>query len=198
MYIEPVLEELYNKINYNLMGGKLPLVNVTIQSLRKSKQGHGVLEKGGIYCINIYEDDLYATEREIYCKFLHEIVHLYCRVHDIKDTSRDGRYHNAKFKNIAEMCGLVVLKDEKNGHVVVDIKDEVIDQIGFSNLRKKLNAALEQELNNKNKGKMQKKSIFVCPVCKRKAKASSTMKLICGWDRVEMVLKRELEEKEKI
>lgn len=191
MYIEPVLEELYNKINYNLMGGKLPLANVTIQSLRKSNQGYGVLEKGGIYCINIYKEDLFASEREVYCKFLHEIIHLYCRVHDIKDTSRDGRYHNARFKEIAETYGLIVIKDKKNGHVVADIKDEVIDKIGFQNLRKKLNVALEQESSRKNKGKMQKKSTFVCPVCKRKAVAPSTMKLICGWDRVEMVTQLE-------
>lgn len=195
MYIEPVLEELYNKINYNLMGGKLPLANVTIQSLRKSNQGYGVLEKGGIYCINIYKEDLFASEREVYCKFLHETVHLYCRVHDIKDTSRDGRYHNSRFKEIAERYGLILVKDKKNGHIVIDIKDEVIDQIGFKNLRKKLNVALEKESNQKNEGKIQKKFTFECPVCKRKATAPSTMKLICGWDRVEMVLKRELEEK---
>lgn len=37
---------------------------------------------------------------------IHEMVHLYCRENNIKETSRGGKYHNGKFKAEAEKRGL--------------------------------------------------------------------------------------------
>lgn len=37
---------------------------------------------------------------------IHEMVHLYCREHGIKEVSRGGAYHNKKFKEVAEAHGL--------------------------------------------------------------------------------------------
>ena len=37
---------------------------------------------------------------------IHEMVHLYCREHGVKEVSRGGKYHNGRFKAEAEKRGL--------------------------------------------------------------------------------------------
>ena len=43
---------------------------------------------------------------------LHEMAHLYNLENGIKDTSRAGTYHNAKFKATAEEHGLICERSE--------------------------------------------------------------------------------------
>ena len=53
-------------------------------------------------------DDVFTTE-------LHEAVHALAVARGISDTSRDGRYHNTAFKQLAEELGLVVTRDPTSG-----------------------------------------------------------------------------------
>jgi len=46
---------------------------------------------------------------------LHEAAHALAHVRGIKDTSRQGRWHNARFKTLAEELGIAVTKDPRNG-----------------------------------------------------------------------------------
>jgi hypothetical protein len=46
---------------------------------------------------------------------LHEAAHGAARAREVQDTSRQGRYHNAKFKAIAESFGLVLEHDKSIG-----------------------------------------------------------------------------------
>lgn len=55
---------------------------------------------------------------------LHEAVHSLARKREVQETSRDGRYHNKKFKELAEEVGLVVKKDEKVGYCTPGLTDE--------------------------------------------------------------------------
>lgn len=45
----------------------------------------------------------------------HEMVHLYCREHGIKEVSRGGSYHNKRFKEIAEAHGLTCVQCGRHG-----------------------------------------------------------------------------------
>lgn len=47
---------------------------------------------------------------------LHEACHVWAQAKGVRDTSRDGRYHNRRFAEIALMIGLVVEKDKVIGH----------------------------------------------------------------------------------
>lgn len=47
---------------------------------------------------------------------LHEACHVYARANGIKDTSRDGRWHNRKFAEIALAIGVQVERDARIGH----------------------------------------------------------------------------------
>lgn len=46
---------------------------------------------------------------------LHEAAHALAHVRGIKDTSRQGRWHNARFKALAEELGIEVTKDDRLG-----------------------------------------------------------------------------------
>ncbi|MGQ0575454.1 MAG: hypothetical protein ACT4RN_14780 [Pseudonocardia sp.] len=68
---------------------------------------------------------------------LHEAAHALAHVRGIKDTSRQGRWHNAKFKALAEELGIEVVKDERIGWsptavpvVTRDAYADVIAQLG--------------------------------------------------------------------
>jgi hypothetical protein len=46
---------------------------------------------------------------------LHEAAHALAHIRGIKDTSRQGRWHNARFKALAEELGIEVTKDSRIG-----------------------------------------------------------------------------------
>jgi hypothetical protein len=53
-------------------------------------------------------EDVFATE-------LHEAAHALALARQIADTSRDGRYHNARYRALAEELGLLVQRDAQLG-----------------------------------------------------------------------------------
>jgi hypothetical protein len=52
---------------------------------------------------------------EVFATLLHEAAHALARVRGIQDTSRQGRYHNKRFKQLAEELGLVIARDPRIG-----------------------------------------------------------------------------------
>ena len=57
--------------------------------------------------------DYTAAASEVLATLLHEAAHALAHARGSKDTSRQGRYHNTKFKNCAEEVGLTVEHDDK-------------------------------------------------------------------------------------
>jgi hypothetical protein len=54
---------------------------------------------------------------------LHEAAHALAHVRDIKDTSRQGRWHNVRFKQLAEEVGIQVTKDPRIGWSPTTVTD---------------------------------------------------------------------------
>jgi hypothetical protein len=52
---------------------------------------------------------------EVFATLLHEAAHALARVRGIQDTSRQGRYHNKRFKMVGEELGLVIERDSRIG-----------------------------------------------------------------------------------
>lgn len=52
---------------------------------------------------------------EVFTTLLHEAAHALANVREIKDTSRQGRWHNQKFADLASELGLDVTKDDRIG-----------------------------------------------------------------------------------
>lgn len=53
--------------------------------------------------------------RDLLVTLLHEAAHGIAHAREIKDTSRQGRYHNSRFRELAGEVGLTVTKDAKLG-----------------------------------------------------------------------------------
>ena len=74
---------------------------------------------------------------EVLGTLLHEAAHALAHVRGIKDTSRQGRWHNARFKALAEELGIEVTKDGRIGWsptsipaTTRDAYPDVIDELG--------------------------------------------------------------------
>lgn len=55
---------------------------------------------------------------------IHELAHLYCHENQIKDTSDGGRWHNKRFKAVAENMGLSIEKADRIGFSVTTMPGE--------------------------------------------------------------------------
>ena len=65
--------------------------------------------------IMISGEGLRRSSAEVLGTLLHEAAHALAHARGIKDTSRQGRYHNKHFKTHAEELGLTVTHDDRNG-----------------------------------------------------------------------------------
>jgi hypothetical protein len=73
--------------------------------------------------VMISGEGLRRTPNEVLGTLLHEAAHALAHARGIKDTSRQGRYHNKHFKTCAEQLGLAVIHDDRNGWAVTTITD---------------------------------------------------------------------------
>jgi DnaJ domain len=73
--------------------------------------------------VMISGEGLRRTPEEVLGTLLHEAAHALAHARGIKDTSRQGRYHNKHFKTCAEQLGLAVEHDERNGWAATTVTD---------------------------------------------------------------------------
>ena len=73
--------------------------------------------------VMISGEGLRRTPEEVLGTLLHEAAHALAHARGIKDTSRQGRYHNKHFKTHAEQLGLAVEHDQRNGWAATTITD---------------------------------------------------------------------------
>lgn len=106
------LEHMFNALNTDFWGGELPPVIITVQS-KPGTYGHSSRAKvwqrkeDSLYEINVAAEVLSYPVEETIDTLLHEMVHIYCRMNEIKEVSNGTAYHNKRFKEIAEGHGLM-------------------------------------------------------------------------------------------
>ncbi|MFV0517428.1 MAG: hypothetical protein ACK5MV_08525 [Aminipila sp.] len=115
--ITAFLENAYDVLNERFFDNMLSKVVITIQSSPRA-YGHYVPveiwneenneESAGYHEINLGAETLNRKIGNVIATLVHEMVHHYCNLKGIKDTSRGGVYHNKRFKEQAEMRGLVL------------------------------------------------------------------------------------------
>jgi hypothetical protein len=116
-----VLEDTWQAIRRR--HGQIPPVVIILASGTETRQprwGHHA--PGRWYVANdqraevmISGEALRHTAPEVLAVILHEAAHALAHARDIKDTSRQGRYHNKHFKTHAEELGITVEHDDRNG-----------------------------------------------------------------------------------
>ena len=105
------LEHMYNSLNTDFWNDELPAVIVTVQS-KPGTYGHSSRAKvwqrkeDSLFELNVAAEVLSFPIEETIDTLLHEMVHIYCRLHEIREVSNGSAYHNKRFKEIADGHGL--------------------------------------------------------------------------------------------
>jgi hypothetical protein len=98
----------------------------------------------------ITADGLAGSATEVLGTLVHEASHAIAFQRGIKDTSRQGRYHNKRFKALAEEVGLEVCRDPEMGWTATALSDAaaVAYSDTLAQLARALRVADEAELHS--------------------------------------------------
>ena len=122
-----VLEETWLEIRR--WNPEIPAVVIIIASGTDSKHprwGHHAPGRWNVAGEQLTEimisgEGLRRTARDVLATLLHEAAHALAHARGLNDTSRQGRYHNTKFRACAEEVGLAVEHDDNFGWSVTTI-----------------------------------------------------------------------------
>ena len=122
-----VIEKAINYLNKNLFDNKLSKIKVTIQPDTNTKQlTYGwawnqkwTNGKETIHELNITANNLKRPFNEIWITLVHELIHIYAFSlgDETGATSRQGRYHGKKFKELCDKFYLITEKNESIGYI---------------------------------------------------------------------------------
>lgn len=201
------LENLFQKFNEKYYAGKLekPIITVspdttigaygwctgwkawtnkeqklvTDISTMTKEELEALKKDDGFYEINICAEYLSRPFEQIAETLLHEMVHLFNLQNKIQDTSRNGTYHNKKFKAAAEAHGLKVEQDSKYGWNRTELNDEARNYIEAMQDKK---FQLYRKFIPKLKASKTKQSSrkYVCPCCGLIIRATKEVDVICA------------------
>lgn len=188
------LDKIFNLLNQNYFSGELPKAVITVQSTPKA-YGHFTCYDAwhcadtGFKEINIGAGTLDRPIENVTATLLHEMIHEYCFIHQIKDTSRGGSYHNKRFKAEAEQRGLQIDYDSRIGWSLTSPTEDLLnfciengltdiliarnDLIGF-------NPAITRGKGTASTTRRSSYRKHICPKCLSTARTTKDMKLICG------------------
>lgn len=194
----------FNAINEHFYNGELEKPVITFKEGAR-KQAYGWIEtrkqwvqgKNERYEINISVDFIGSRSTvETIGTLMHEMAHLYNLMHDIKDTSRGGVYHNKRFKETAEAHGLKIEHNEHIGWSLTTVPEATAKWISENvhikdiNIYKRIAQAKE---GGKSKPK-QSMIKLICPSCGAIARITSpNVRLMCMECSVELKKAEEIE-----
>lgn len=126
------LNKIFDLLNAEYFDGQLIRPTITIQSTPKA-YGHFTLnaetwvsKNGSTHEINMGAGTLSRPIEETVATLLHEMVHYFCYVNGVQDTSNRGVYHNKRFKKVAESVGLIVEHHPTYGWTITSPSDDLI------------------------------------------------------------------------
>lgn len=138
---------------------------------------------GGLqaYEINISAEGLSMEWYEVVGTLVHEMVHLKNILTSVKDSSRNGTYHNAEFARVAKMHKLICLEDSSMGYVTkpsLGLKS-MIDTWEYDTSF--LVSRNEKPVKVRTSGSITRVYEYTCPDCGQSFKTrKSDLNLRCG------------------
>lgn len=213
--MQSVLEYAFDVFNQVYFDSALPSIVISIMSSRKTN-GHFTINKtwrvGDEYTheINVSAEHLDRPIENICATLMHEMVHYFCALNDIHDTSKNYRYHNKLFKEEAEKRDLIIDYDKYIGYSITEPGPGLIETIHANGIEKPLDINREEELisliggvlgiigpggtdgdtDNPNVLPVKPKSStrkYQCPCCGNSVRATKDLSIICGDCQVEFI-----------
>lgn len=205
--INEALSNVFNLFNEHFYNGELPEPVLTAQTNMHSPRTAGWCtihkvwkdERYGAkyYEITISSEFLYRDAVYVCGVLLHEMVHLYCLEHGIKDTSRSDTYHNKRFKEVAEAHGLISEYSKQSGWSITSPTDETVglinrsvepDAFYLTRLKHRTTDPNDDSPNEEESGDTdsetdKKKSStrrYICTKCDTIIRATRIVNVICG------------------
>lgn len=142
--MQETLEQGFDVLNSVYFGGGLPPVVITIMSNPRT-YGHFTVgkvwkaEENRYNEINISAEHLDRDMENVMATLQHELIHFYCQLQGIADTSQNGRYHNKNFKREAEARGLKISYAKYIGYSVTEPTEGFIRTLEEHGIKKPLN-----------------------------------------------------------
>lgn len=138
---QEVLEYAFDVLNDVYFGGDLPPIVISIMSSPRTNGHFTILKEWKVEDermneINISAEHLDRPIENIMATLCHEMVHYYCQLNGIKDTSQHYRYHNKHFKREAEARGLIITYAQGIGYSVTRPSPEFIEVIKSHGIEK--------------------------------------------------------------
>ncbi|MEK6190597.1 MAG: SprT-like domain-containing protein [Carnobacterium alterfunditum] len=208
------LHKAFEIVNRKFYNNELPMPAITIQSSGKRTLAMGWCTSSPIwgdkqgeqrmYEINLSAEYIDVSFIETMDTLMHEMVHLYNLIKGIQDVSRNGTYHNKKFKEQALKSGFIHpadKPDKKYGYSFVKLSpttiailneldiNQSVFSIGrktndyFQNLTDGKNNDESDEVKSKTKGFR-----WICPNCNMILRSSKpNLNIICGDCQIRLV-----------
>ena len=197
--MQEVLEYGFKVLNEVYFENMLPPVVITIMS---SPRTYGHFTTGKVWKaeeehyneINISAEHLDRNIENTMATLMHEMVHFYCQLENIKDTSNMGRYHNKNFKREAEARGLIITYSDHIGYSVTEPSAEFTEVIQSYGIEKPLEINRDSVTNpigvsggkggtdgagyqtGKKKTSTRK---YQCPCCGNSFRATKEINVLC-------------------
>ena len=186
--MQEVLEYGFNVLNKVYFNGELPPIVISIMSSPRTN-GHFTCgrvwraEETLMHEINISAEHLDRPIENIMATLQHEMIHYYCEINDIADTSQYGRYHNKKFKSEAEARGLIITRADGIGWSLTQPSENFIKVLKEHNIEKPIDinrdGLIIDLLTKIGTGGVDGNGDTGVPVIKPKYPKQSTRKYIC-------------------
>lgn len=141
--MQEMFEYAYDVLNERFFDGELPPVVITLMSDKHSFAHFTVhpewrLESDRLHEINLSVNYLSRPVGNLIASLCHEMVHYHCLLNNIQDTSKNGRYHNKRFKAEAEKRGLIISYAQYIGYSVTEPSQELLRIIEEAGITKPL------------------------------------------------------------
>ncbi len=193
------LENAFDILNERYFESALPKIAITIQSTPRA-HGHftpwNSWSDDGIPIkeINMGAESLKRPVVEIIGTLLHEMVHYYCCINSIKDTSRNGIYHNKRFKVECEKRDLIIVQTPGIGFSVTSPSSSLINFVHEQGWEEKIklfrtfdfringnesNGKSEDKIGNDNNKTKSSTRKYICPCCGLSIRATRIVKVAC-------------------
>ena len=204
--MQEVLEYGFEVLNGVYFDNALPPVVITIMS---SPWTYGHFTVGKVWTaeenhfneINISAEHLDRNIENVMATLQHELIHFYCQLNNIADTSQSGRYHNKNFKREAEARGLSISYAKYIGYSVTEPSQEFIEVLQSNGIEKPMNINRDGVMgiagiggngsgDDNGKGGADGKGIqtgkrktstrkYQCPCCGNSFRATKEIRVLC-------------------
>lgn len=187
------LENAFDVLNKIYFNNTLPKAIITIQSTPKA-YGYFTLNKvwkdkqNSFHEINIGAEYLNRPIENVMATMVHEMVHMFCFINGIADTSNGKRYHNKRFRVEAEKRDLKIEYAQYIGYSVTSPTEKlvgVLKQHGLYEVIEHCRIApnkIEPPPNGGGSVSKRKSSTrkYVCAGCGMSVRATKEVNIICG------------------